>query len=405
MSIEFILYHHKRRSLADYVIQCSSTLLSANAAGKVKILSLPQQHTHAGFAKLPTSLRRLLFFARPDLVICINDGIKPIHPIFAIEDSNHVPAQDHWMQRFNNLVGCAQEGVPGAYILPFSMPNHPKFKSELDHVFFYAYDRVTEIHETPMFIAEWEVVHGKTLKCDAAFPSLPDRNSPDLKLTFQYLERVIEYAEHGRSLRELNKERLIVDLRNKIRARAYVCIPEIKDFKRLKFNMPANKPLTGAEFAAWLTPKGLTMPTDLPDRMIKRDKYLIFVPQCDRKGMTLASLRSKLLVRIDKHNAEPYIGQPLAFDYIFCRLGATPFERDISLVLDLSVLHFADLAQYHHKIWKQSPLQYKDICKIKDISTYTMYLKEGSAQVLKSVLRLYAFAADIIVYKDAIIYF
>lgn len=403
--MKYILYHHKNLPLAQYVLECSPSLSAALNAGAVKIESLPQQHSHSGFATLPTALRKLLFYARPDLVICADDGIRPIFPAFAFELTDHVPAQDHWMQRFNHLVGCAQQGVPGAYVLPFSMPEHDTFKSALDHVFFYAYDRVTEIHETPIFIAEWEVKDGKTTKCDSKFHSLPDRSAADLKLTFSFLERVIDCAVHGRPVSELYRERLIVDLRNRIRHRAYSKIPAISDFKRLAYNMPGGKPLTNFELSAWLKTKGLSIPSDFPERLLKRDRHVVFVPQSDRRGNTDDQLRVKLKERIELKGGDPYLGQPLAFDYIFCRLGQTTYERDKSLILDLSVLKFEDMAQYHRKVWQDSPLQHIDPKKVTDIPTYTMHLKEGSAQVLKNVLRIYAYAADVIVYRDALIYF
>lgn len=403
--MRFLLYHHKNLPLAQYVLECSPTLMAANKAGLVKILSLPQQHSHADFATLPMELRKLLFYARPDLVICADDGIQPIFPAFAFELTDHVPAQDHWMQRFNHLVGCAQQGVPGAYVLPFGMPNHPTFKSALDHVFFYAYDRVTEIHETPIFIAEWEVIDGKTTRCDPKFPSLPDRNTPDLKLTFEFLERVIDCAIHGRPVSELYRERLVVDLRNRIRHRGYTRIPAIGDFKRLAYNMPLGRALDNTELAAWLKGKGLSIPKNFPERLLKRGQHVIFVPQSDRRGNADDQLRVKLKERIELKGGDPYLGQPLAFDYMFCRLGPTTYERDKSLIIDLSVLRFEDMAQYHRKVWEESPLQHTDPKKIKDVPTYTMHLKEGSAQVLKNVLRIYAYAADVIVYRDALIYF
>uniref|UniRef100_UPI0015931DB4 hypothetical protein n=2 Tax=Burkholderia vietnamiensis TaxID=60552 RepID=UPI0015931DB4 len=334
--MKFIIYHHKNLALANYVIECSPTLKDQNARHNVTVVSLPQQHTHVGFAVLPTALRRLLFFARPDVVVCIDDGLRPIQPIFAFELTDHVPAQDHWMQRFNHLVGCAQQGVPGAYVLPFSMRKHPTFPSELDHVFFFAYDRVTEIHETPMFIAEWEVVDEETTKCDHLYASLPDRKSPDLILTFDYLEKVIDYAIHGRSLQDLHRERLIVNLRNRIRRRAYADLPKISDFARLRFNQPDNRPLTNVEFENLLIAKGLALPNDYPERLLKRDKHLVFVPQSDRKGKTDDDLRAALIKRIKDKGGDPYLGQPLAFDYMFCRLGPSTSERDVRACYALS---------------------------------------------------------------------
>lgn len=402
----FVLYHHKNLHLAKYAVECSTTLAAYDANKQLAITSLPQQHASKDLALLPTPLRRLLFFARPDLVICLDDGVRPTRPVFALELTNHVPAQDHWMQRFNHLVGCAVHGVPGAYVLPFGMPKHPSFPSELDHVFFYAYDRVSEIHETPIFIAEWDVVGGKTPKGDAKFGGLPDRNLKDIRLTFVFLERVLDAALHGQELSQLMKERLIVELRNRIRKRAYARVPEIKDFKRLSFNMKNNRPLTRSEFEKWLVnERGLKIPKDLPERIVRRDKTVIFVPQSERSGKSVHQLRAALNKRIQKKGGDPYLGQPLAFDYLFCRLGETPYERDANLVLDLAVLKFSDLAEFHYSVWKTSPLQHTDISKLKDIPTYTMHLKEGSAQVLKNVLRIYAYAADIIVFGDGLIYF
>lgn len=256
-----------------------------------------------------------------------------------------------------------------------------------------------------MFIAEWGVEEGRTTKCDAVYASLPDRNLPDMLVTFQYLDRVIEYAENGRPLQDLYRERLIVNLRNKIRRRAYSRIPEIRDFARLSFNMPNNRPLDNEEFEAWLGEKGFSIPSDFPERFLKRNKHLIFVPQSNRSGKTVEQLRGALNTRIAAKGGDPYLGQPLAFDYIFCRLGPTTFERDVSLIVDLSVLKFEDMAKYHRTIWEKSPLRLTDPNEVKDIPTYTMYLKEGSAQVLKNVLRIYAFASDVIIYGDAMIYF
>jgi hypothetical protein len=132
----FIFYHHKNLPLARYVAHYAD-LQKIVSGAKVRFESLPQQSSEDAWAELPFRLRKLLFFARPDVVICLDDGVKPVHPVFAFEITTHVPARDHWLQRFVNLVGCAQEKVPGAYIMPFDMTNHPKFSSSLDSFFFF----------------------------------------------------------------------------------------------------------------------------------------------------------------------------------------------------------------------------------------------------------------------------
>jgi len=116
-------------------------------------------------------------------------------------------------------------------------------------------------------------------------------------------------------------------------------------------------------------------------------------------------VRLKLLERIHKRGGDPYLGQPLAFDYIFCRLGETPYQRDANLVIDLSVLSFSDLANYHKQVWSNCPLQIEEIGNLTNIPKYTLYLTKGCPQVIKNFLRVYAFTADIIVFSDGIIYF
>ena len=405
MAVQFIFYHHKNRSLAEYVAHHAN--LSGVVPGATEVIcSLPQQAVESGWAELPTALRRLLFFARPDVVICMDDGVRPIRPVFAFEITEHVPARDHWLQRFVNLVGCAQERVPGAYIMPFDMSNHASFASKIDASFFFAYDRVTEIHQTPIFIAEWETSGQKTLKLDKVFPNQPDSNLDDLQRAFAFLRKAVASAHHGRPVSSLMRERQIIELRDRIRSRAYEAgVPQIKHFRRLAVAMPQNRPLTLAEFTGWLATHGLHLPGNLPDRIERRDRFLIFTPQADKRGKSPAKLREALMARIDKRGGDPYLGQPLAFDYLFCRLGETPYERDVNVVANLTDLRFEDLAKFHRKVWEKSPLQHTDIKNIKHIPTYTMYLKEGGVEVMKNFLRVYAFSSDIIVFSDAIIYF
>lgn len=405
MPDHLLFYHHKNLALAKYVAHYAR-LDKVIKGATAEFLSLPQQAAQSSWATLPRGLRRLLFFARPDLVICLDDGVRPVHPVFAFEITEHVPARDHWMQRFPNLVGCAQEGVPGAYIMPFDMSEHPKFKSKIDPDFFFAYDRVTEIHQTPVFIAEWETPDQHTPKLDKTFAAQPCSNMPDMKRAFDFLRTAVNAASHGRPVSSLMRERSIIDLRNRIRQRAYQNrLPSISSFARLANAMPNNRPLTKAEFDAWVNSKQLTVPSNLPDRMVRRDKFLIFTPQVSDRGKSKAELRAALMKRIDQKGGDPYLGQPLAFDYLFCRLGTTPYERDCSVVVNLTDLKFADLAKFHRKMWENSPLQHTNLKYIKDIPTYTMHLKEGGVETIKNFLKLYAFTADIIVFEDGIIYF
>ncbi|MBQ3160842.1 MAG: hypothetical protein IJC04_01800 [Oscillospiraceae bacterium] len=401
----FIVYHHKTRRFAEYINHYSDIeqMVDAKRATS-EIRNLPDNHT-TGFAELPDELRRLLFFAKPDVVICYDNGILPIRPVFAFELTNHVPARDHWLQRFNNLVGCAQVGVPGAYVLPFDLSQHSSFPSKLDSAFFYAYDRVMEIHQTPFYIAEWESADQKNLNIDASYADLPVHDSEPMKKTMAFLNKVLTSAINGTPANLLFQERMIVELRDDMRRRAYSPIPKIEDFARLKKNMVNGDFLSWVDIQTWLRDKGIDVPANIPDRIIKRTRNLIFTPIAEERGKNPEQLRKSLNTRIKDKGADPYLGQPLAFDYIFCRLGKTPYERDANLIIDLSMLSFEDFSCYHSKVWEGCPLQHNDLTTIRNIPEYTMFLTEGCAQVMKNFLRVYAFTADLIVFKEGLVYF
>ncbi len=401
----FYFYHHKSKDFAQYVYEFSKVkAMVAGGAATYSVNDLPDNNNTA-FSELPEELRKLLFFAKPDVIICYDNGTSPVRPVFAFEITNHVPARDHWLQRFNNLVGCAQIGVPGAYVLPFDLSLRPSFAGKLDSAFFYGYDRVMEIHHTPFYIAEWESSDQANLNYDSTYLKLPRHDSRPMEKAFAFLNKVINAVMSMLNTEALLQDRLIIDLRDDIRKRAYASVPQIKDFERLAKNMPGNSFLSWADVEAWLAAKGISIPKNMPDRIAKRQRSLIFTPITDARGKTEEQLRKSLNTRIKDKGADPYLGQPLAFDYIFCRLGRTPYERDTNLIIDLSMLRFEDFSCYHNKVWHKCPLQNKDLNGIRNIPEYTMYLTEGCAQVMKNFIRVYSFCADIITFKEGMVYF
>jgi hypothetical protein len=261
-----------------------------------------------------------------------------------------------------------------------------------------------EIHETPFYIAEWDSPDGQTLARDQQFASLPDRTSPDIARALAFFELVVEATVHGRPYRGLLQERLIVGLRSRVRQWGYERLPAISDFERLSANMREGYPLSFVDVEEWIKAKGLAMPARIPDRIRKRPS-IIYAPQSQPRGLSFAQLRAVLRERIHKKGGDPYTGQPLAFDYLFCRLGPTPYERDTNLIIDLSYLGFSDFTGYAREAWKKSPLRAKSFSQVRHIPSYTMQLKEGFAATIKNFVRLYAFAADIIVFRDGMLYF
>lgn len=395
---KFNLYYHgeKSRGLAEFLKKFSAL---SKYSKSVKIESIPNTNYVNQFALLPRSLRKLLFFGHPDVVLTYDNGIESERTIFAWEITDAKPATDHWMQRFPSLVGACELGIPSVFIMRYESDTD-KWKGKLNSEFFYAYDRVMEIQEIPIYLADWTPNDKGKLSSDKDYPDVPDRNSSSMKDTVKFLNTTIDYAVHGKHFQNLIKERLIVDLRNKHRIKISE-IPEPTNYKRL-IQVSEKAYLSWDEVTSFIEKKKkLTIP-DLPERILLRKKSLIFIP---RLTNTKRVLKETLMDRINKRNGNPYNGMPLAFDFMFCRLGPTTFERDINLIVDLSELTFEEFSEYARKIHTSSPIGNKNKPKKNEIPRYSLHLTEGYNHEIKDFIRQYCYAADMIVLKDIVIPF
>lgn len=395
---KFTLYYHgeKSRGLAEFLKKFS---VLKNYHNYVKIVSIPNTNKGNQFALLPRSLRKLLFFGHPDVALTYDNGIENEKTIFAWEITDAKPATDHWMQRFPCLVGACELGIPSVFIMRYESRTD-KWKGKLNSEFFYAYDRVMEIQEIPIYLADWTPNEFGKLSADKDYPDVPDRDSVSMQDTLKFLNTTIDYAIHGKDFKNLIKERLIVDLRNKHRIKISE-IPIPKNYKRLT-ELSKEGYLEWTEVESFIKKnKKLEIP-DLPERISLRAKSLIFTP---RLKNTDRVLKETLMDRIHKKNGNPYNGMPLAFDFMFCRLGTSTYERDINLIIDLSELSFEEFSEYARKVHESSPIGKNTIPSKKEIPRYSLHLTEGYNHEIKDFIRQYCYAADIIILKDIVIPF
>lgn len=395
---KFTLYYHgeKSRGLAEFLKEFSTL---KNYKGKVKIISTPNTNNGSQFALLPRSLRKLLFFGHPDVALTYDNGIESEKTIFAWEITDAKPATDHWMQRFPCLVGACELGIPSVFIMRYESDTE-KWKGKLNSEFFYAYDRVMEIQAIPIYLADWTPNKSGKLSSDKDYPDVPDRNSISMKDTVKFLNNTIDYAIHGKDFKNLIKERLIVDLRNKHRIKISE-IPVPKNYKRLT-QIKEDGYLSWSEIEDFIKNKKKLAIPDLPERILLRSKNLVFVP---RLTNTKRKLKETLMERIHKRNGNPYNGMPLAFDFMFCRLGSSTFERDINLIIDLSELSFEEFSEYARKVHDSSPIGKKELPSKNEIPRYSLHLTEGYNHEIKDFIRQYCYAADIIILNDIVIPF
>jgi len=400
MTDKWILYYHKEksRSLADFLRdQSNLSLYRAN----LTIESLPNVNTGKEFARLPRSVRKLLFFGHPDVILVYDNGIESEKAVFAWEITDAKPATDHWMQRFPSLVGACELGVPSVFILRF-VSDTSNWSGKLESEFFYTYDRVMEIEQIPIYLADWLPDSTGKFAFDQDYPDVPDRNSDSMVDTIEFLNKVIEYSIHGQDIHRLIKERLLVDLRNKIKVRIHD-VPKPEDYQRLTVSS-ATGYSNLEQVKEYINQKTTYRVNHLPNRILLRDKSIIFVPR-PQYHRGVRTLKETLISRIQKKNGNPYNGMPLAFDFMFCRLGPSTYERDINLIIDMSEVEYSAFISFVQTIHNSSPIASGSIPQKEEISRLSLHLTEGYTHEIKDFIRQYCYAADLIILKDFVIPF
>lgn len=400
MADRWTLYYHKEKSrgLAELLRDISSL---SNYKASVSITALPNNSSSEEFSRLPRSIRKLLFFGRPDVILGYDNGIEPEKAVFAWEITDAKPATDHWMQRFPSLVGACELGVPSVFILRFESDT-ASWKGKLESEFFYAYDRVMEIEQIPIYLADWLPESNGSFAFDLEYPDVPDRNSDSMIDTREFLNKVIDFAVHGKDFHRLIKERLLVDLRNKIKIKIHE-VPAPEDYKRL--TVASSKGYsTWKEIDKYIKTRCSFPLPHIPRRILLRDKSIVFVPRPEfHKGLRI--LKESLISRIVKKNGNPYNGMPLAFDFMFCRLGPSTYERDVNLVIDMSEITYDQFISFAKTIHNLSPIASKSTPKSNEISRLSLHLTEGYTHEIKDFIRQYCYAADLLILKDFIIPF
>lgn len=329
MSSKFVwnIYYHREKSrpLAEFLRDLTDL---SNKENQVKIIALPNLNSQTDFSKLPKSVRDLLYLGHQDVILTFDDQKKPENVIFACEITDAKPAKDHWMQRFPSLVGACMQNAPSVFVMPFEMKTST-WTGSLKSEFFYAFDRVMDIYQIPIYLANWKQNQNGSLEFDAQYTDVPNRNSEPMQDVISLVNMSMDFAIHGRDFRKLLKQRIVVNLRDKLKVEIKD-IPKPTDYSGLKV-YDSKAYMSWSDVKKHLKTKINKLP-DIPERVIRRDKSLIFVPR-PQGVIGNRQLKETLYNRIVKRNGNPYNGMPLAFDFMFCRLGQTPFERDVNKIL------------------------------------------------------------------------
>ena len=190
--------------------------------------------------------------------------------------------------------------------------------------------------------------------------------------------------------------------RNKIKIKIHE-VPKPSEYNRLTVSS-ATGYSEWADVESYIVTRTSFPLPPIPKRIGLRRKSIIFVPRPQfHKGTRV--LKESLMERIVKKNGNPYNGMPLAFDFMFCRLGPSTYERDINLIIDMSEITYDEFISFAKAIHSSSPIGVAARPKSSEISRLSLHLTEGYTHEIKDFIRQYCYAADILVLKDFIIPF
>jgi hypothetical protein len=389
------LYYDREDDLVFSELIKQTTQLSKFT--NVQIIPIP--NTLEEQAQLPPSFQKILFFANSDLTITYSDNTRSEHVVFACEITKAESARDHWLQRFPSMVGPCICGVPSAVVLAFES-GFGKVKSD----FFYAINRVVELHKSPLCLVEWATAHDEILSEDKEFTKCPDRNSQSMIDLIIFIDLVIDYTVNEKDLNDLINEKICQKFHDDMESRIAGNIPLPSEHKRL-CALNSDGVVTTSEMLVWLNKKTGINFTKKPSM---RKKNLIWTPYYQTEFYDQSKVtkkEGKLKSRIFKNDGDPYSGMPLAMDYLFCRTGHLKQDRDTNLILNLShELSYDEFMVYFKIHHKKSPFL-DAIPSSKEISRLSIHLTNPAIPEKKTVIRNWCYLADIIVLKDCIIPF
>lgn len=236
-------------------------------------------------------IESLIRYDRPDIILC-SDG----QPILVLEKTREVPTGHNVGQRMARLVRSIELKIPTIFYCPFDAMKHGDYAGmcNLNIRLLKAFQRMTEIHGTPILAVNWP--------CDA------------------YGELVDDGAENERIAAIIGSYLIDLDpLSPEFQAQQEIMQTEYE--ARIRRHPPYGRPppsvklMLTKDFLANYPGK---VSSEAARSLTKRGKTLVYTME-----MTPDNCRRE----------DPYTGTQFIYDYIWCRNGPRPEDKHTNLVL------------------------------------------------------------------------
>lgn len=353
---------------------------------------LPSKNISNDFTKLPAYVADILNLDKPDIIISGSLDGEHERPIFSIEFASCTPQYQHALQRFSRMMASVVNGCPSAIIIPSSKRENSAGKRlyKRSQAIDYGAVKLMDIYGTPAFVFDWEDKDG-ILQMEGG-TNLPPIASSSVQQLKTLLIKAIEQFNNVDYIKALWKLPITRELLDETRTRAYsgnppsISKPGGGEGGPSKSNLKLIKTADLVKDLESRSPAHKAQIKKISGFINDRDFSLVFYP-----------------TRFTAHAGDPYVGMIGYYDIAFCRVGKTTRDREYNLIAYCKDVSIDELNSSMIRFNAQGCPFTKEVSTSK-LQTYSYHLKYGCKLTKSKPIRIYAELADIIIFKDGIIY-
>jgi hypothetical protein len=406
--MEFTVWHSSE-SMADFIID--HTELSKYTTFKNK-LAESDASKPKDFHRIPDHIKKILYLDAPDIIVEL-DG----EPIFSLEDSKEAGTGHNAFQRFSRLAAAAENKIPSFYIYPEAVCVSRNISGgginwrwdTLNSSIFKALEQLMRIYHTPALIFYYPSLYRSTSTAGAypdkglkhhtniiKYPGCPSID-PEIEKLFGCINTLIDLVKKHGAKDGVKKALTLKELDSR---RSFM----LAEHTRRNPTGAPNSPETATE----------KVPTKAIIDYISKT-----VPKAKVEGL-IARRTETIVYKINANfRGDPYPGCLAALDYLMCREGETFEDRKYNLVMAWGDFNYNETTNH---ITLNSSGQKRSIesfvndvksCEAKNILTkhhqdltadeiprYYMQVRYGSMFSKSKHIRVYAYFADAILFRD-----
>lgn len=365
--------------------------LSSLVSCHIEYKKMPTRNDSSSYSDLPAYVSDILYLDKPDLILSMqHDGHEK--PLLSIEFASCTPQYQHALQRFSRMLASVSTHCPSVLIIPESKREN----SGEDRVYKrsaaveYGAVKLMDIYDTPCFILDWPSDENDLLvnEKNTQYPRIDSDGVSQLK---EFMQACIESREDINYIGSLSKKKIVNKLKDAIRTRAYRNgVPSISNpaggnkKSSVKLDLTDTSKLLGE--ISNKSPLHKAICTKVPDFISDRKESLVFYP-----------------TRITAHAGDPYVGMIGYYDIAFARFGKSTRERYYNLVAYADDVSISEVTGVMSK-FVEKICPFNNPLSSSNSKMYNYHLKNGCRETKSKPVRIYAELADIIIFKDGVLF-